>query len=445
MIPDSATLQKLLVEAVRDHNVLPLTGRCNLSCCFCSHGQNPPGTQAYDFPAVEEWRLLELAAYLDPAKKIVIGESATRLREGEPLTHPQFTAILKQLRKNFPETPLQLTTNGSLLTKPVIELLASLAPLELIVSLNSAGVRGRRLLMNDPQPLQAARALDQLNAAGIPLHGSVVALPHLAGWDDLEQTLLFLNNAGAQTIRLLLPGFTRLSNPALLPPPDFLARCRCLAGELRAVLNAPLLLEPAPIDHLEPVIEGALPGSPAAAAGLCAGDLIMSVDQVKPATRVEAFNAARRKRNPTVRFLRGGSRLEALLPKQRGESPGFIVSYDLDPDQVERVRRYLSPGRESLMLTSPAALERWQWARDQFNLAGLCLLAVPSKFFGGSINCAGLLTVIDFLSVLEHEKDAVFNQQVLIPAAAFDRGGRDMQGRHYSILQQTGALITLVE
>ena len=98
-MPTPGTLQQLLVEAVRRHNVLPLTGRCNLSCCFCSHGQNPPGTQAYTFLPLEAERLLDLMPFLDPEQKIIIGESATRLREGEPLTHPDFFAILEQLRR----------------------------------------------------------------------------------------------------------------------------------------------------------------------------------------------------------------------------------------------------------------------------------------------------------------------------------------------------------
>jgi MoaA/NifB/PqqE/SkfB family radical SAM enzyme len=95
-------LQRLLVEAVREHNVLPLTGRCNLSCLFCSHRFNPPGTEAFSFGPLAIELLGELAAYLDPQQKIIIGESATRLREGEPLTHLRFMDLLKELRTRYP-------------------------------------------------------------------------------------------------------------------------------------------------------------------------------------------------------------------------------------------------------------------------------------------------------------------------------------------------------
>ena len=250
-MPTPGTLQQLLVEAVRRHNVLPLTGRCNLSCCFCSHGQNPPGTQAYTFLPLEAERLLDLMPFLDPEQKIIIGESATRLREGEPLTHPDFFAILEQLRRLFPDTLIQVTTNGSLLDDETIRRLAALEPLELVLSLNSSTARGRRLLMNDPRPGAAAAAVGKLVQRGLSLHGSVVALPHLVGWDDLQDTLKFLNEAGAKTIRLLLPGFTRCSRPDLAPPPGTGERCR--PGRPAAEdFSAPLLPEPPQVDDFDP-------------------------------------------------------------------------------------------------------------------------------------------------------------------------------------------------
>ncbi len=443
-IPDPATLQQILVEAVSRHNVLPLTGRCNVSCCFCSHNQNPPGTLAYNFPPLEAERLLELIPFLDPNEKIVIGESATRLREGEPLTHPQFFSVLEHLRRHFPAAVLQITTNGSLLGDDQIRRLASLAPLELVLSLNSASKRGRRLLMGDPQPEHAIAAVEKLVQAGIPLHGSMVAMPHLVGWEDLTFALEFLSGAGARTIRLLLPGYTRCSLPTLTPPPGTLERCWDLAGRLQGELKAPLLVEPPRVDNFDPQIEGVIAGSPAGRAGLKTGDRILTVDGHVPVSRVDAFTRARRLKNPRLTALRNGTNLQIELVKEQGETPGFAVSYDLDPDQVKRVCRNLGPGKETLMLLSSAAYPRWQLAREHFQLEGLRLAAVLSKFFGGNINCAGLLTVSDFASVLQQQHRAL-PARILIPAAAFDSSGRDLQGRHYSILSDLGATVTLVE
>lgn len=424
--------------------MLPLTGRCNLSCCFCSHNQNPPGTKAYSFPPLETGRLLELIPFLDPNQKIVIGESATRLREGEPLTHPDFRTLLDQLRCRFPGALLQVTTNGSLLDDERIRHLASLAPLELVLSLNSASRRGRRLLMRDPWPGAAAQAVEKLIQAGIPLHGSVVAMPHLVGRNDLQDTLVFLNGTGAKTIRLMLPGYTRCTDRSLVPPPGTLERCWDLAGQLRGSFSAPLLVEPPQIDNFEPQIEGVIAGSPAARAGLKAGDRILSIDGITPLSRVDAFTRARRGKSPILTALRNGNELRFELGKEKEEAPGFAVSYDLDPEQVERVRRNLVPGEETLMLLSSAALPRWRLARELFQLEGLHLVSVTSQFFGGNISCAGLLTVSDFAYVLKRER-RLHSGRVLIPAVAFDSGGRDLQGRPYSLLNETGTAVTLVE
>lgn len=442
--PDPPTLQRLLVEAVRRHNVLPLTGRCNLSCRFCSHGQNPPGTQAYTFPPLDKDLLLDLADFLDPDQKIIIGESATRLREGEPLTHPDFFFILGQLRSRFPATLLQVTTNGSLLDGDRIRRLAALAPLELVLSLNSATARGRRLLMNDPDPNSAAAALEKLIRANVPFHGSVVAMPHLAGWEDLTYTLEFLDGAGAKTIRLMLPGFTRYGPPALIPPPGTLERCLDLAEKLRVGFSSPLLAEPPRVDDFRSRIEGVIVGSPAGRAGLKTGDLILAVDGAAALTRVDAYFKAREKENPRLAVLRDNERLQVALLKARREAPGFAVSHDLDPAQVERVRRRPAAGGETLMLLSRAAYPRWQLARERFRLENLKLAAVPALYFGGNINCAGLLTVSDFVAALKKLQPAP-RGRILIPAAAFDSSGRDLQGRHYSLLNQPAAEVVLVE
>lgn len=213
-LKEGSVLQRLLVEAVRDHNVLPLTGRCNLSCCFCSHRYNPPGTKAYSFGPLSVELLRELSAYLDPEKKIIIGESATRLREGEPLTHPRFMDLLKNLRARYPQTLIQATTNGSLLEPQIIEALSALQPLELVISVNSITQKGRSLLMGDPEPGKGKirPQIELLTAKQIGFQGSIVAMPHLVGFEDLRQTALFLDQSGAKSIRLLMPGFTRLTS-----------------------------------------------------------------------------------------------------------------------------------------------------------------------------------------------------------------------------------------
>ena len=76
--------EQLLYHSVGRHNILPLTSRCGVSCLFCSHRYNPPGVRAVFFGDLEMEIIRELLDLLNPKEKIVIGESATRLCEGEP-------------------------------------------------------------------------------------------------------------------------------------------------------------------------------------------------------------------------------------------------------------------------------------------------------------------------------------------------------------------------
>lgn len=437
-------LQRLIVEAIREHNVLPLTGSCNLSCIFCSHRFNPSGTKASSFNHLPLNSIQRLLQYLDPQKKIIIGESATRLREGEPLTHPHFFTIVKKLRQLYPQTIIQITTNGSLLTEEMIAKLAFLQPLEIIVSINSISVAGRKKLMADQDPLTALASLELLERFKIKFHGSVVALPQIVGFDDLENTLIALDQAGSRTIRLLLPGFTRLAPAELIPSTGTTNIIYNTAEKLQQRLSAPLLIEPPVITDLKPVISGVISGSPADQAGLVVGDLIKAVNNKKPFSRVEAFRLLTEKDNPKLDLYRKGRSFSTLILKEKDVSPGITVAYDLDPDQVDRVQKRIDPEGKTLMLLSVPALQRWQIALQTSMIDNLDLLTVPSLWFGGTICCAGLLVVSDYRSALGSFSALASYSSILLPSASFDLSGYDLCGEHYLSLSAGGLPICLV-
>jgi NifB/MoaA-like Fe-S oxidoreductase len=438
-------LQRLLVEAVRDHNVLPLTGRCNLSCRFCSHRYNPPGTGAYSFGPLSAESLSELAAYLDPGKKIIIGESATRLREGEPLTHPRFIDLLKELRVLYPKTMIQVTTNGSLLEPRIVDEFPALQPLELVISVNSINLKGRSMLMGDPDPDKICRMIKLLGKRQIGFHGSIVALPHLVGFADLKQTMLYLDQNSARSIRLLLPGFTRLTDPDLFLREDDIRQCYLLAAELQYELSTPLLPEPPLINDLQPLVAGVIRESTAESAGLKSGDLISAVNGQAPFSRVDAYDLLTERENPAVRIKRDQQILTLTILKAAHESSGVALSYDLDPRQVEQVRNSMDRQGKNLMLLSFPALKRWQIACKLRGLNDLIMLPVQSHWFGGTINCAGLLTVSDFQAALDRVEDLQSYRKILLPAVAFDRSGNDLRGFHYLTLNTRGIPLQLLD
>lgn len=444
-LKESSELQRLLVEAVRDHNVLPLTGCCNLSCCFCSHSYNPPGTKAYSFGPLSVELLNELSAYLNPQQKIIIGESATRLREGEPLTHPRFMDLLKALRVRYPETMIQVTSNGSLLNPQIIEEFSMLQPLELIISVNSMSAKGRRVLMGDLKPAKIRPLLELLAARQLDFHGSIVAMSHLIGFEDLRQTILFLDQYGAKSIRLLIPGFTKVTDPNLIPVENVISKCYQLIAELQHKISTPLLPEPPLITDLNPVIAGVIKGGPADEAGLRAGDLMLDIDGRKPFSRVEAFRLLTECRDPALTIWREGKDSVLNMSKAAQASPGLAVSYDLDPDQVDRVMTNVNPNGKTLVLVSVPALIRWHLALRVRSIENINLLAVPSVWFGGTINCAGLLTVSDYREVLNGLANIHDYHCILVPGISFDQGGFDLTGQHYLALAEGGLPVKLVQ
>ncbi len=145
----------ILWEAAIKENVLPLTSACNLRCVFCSNLQNPRGVRVYHVPHLSLPLALNLIPRLDPRRKIIIGEAATRISEGEPFTHPHVWQALEAVRERYPQTPLQITTNGTFLNREAVQRLAGMGRLEVNLSLNSATPGGRRLLMGDRNPERA--------------------------------------------------------------------------------------------------------------------------------------------------------------------------------------------------------------------------------------------------------------------------------------------------
>jgi len=86
-----------------------ITEHCNLNCKGCNH-----------FSSLAREEYLEPADYeKDIARLSQLTKSffAIKLLGGEPLLHPKVTDFFDITRKYYPKTPVQITTNGILLTK----------------------------------------------------------------------------------------------------------------------------------------------------------------------------------------------------------------------------------------------------------------------------------------------------------------------------------------
>ncbi len=426
-----ADARRQWLYAARECNVLTLTSRCNVHCLFCSHRQNPPGLLTYTLPPLSLEDVKAQVDLLSPHHKIIVGESATRICEGEPFTHERIRDILSWVRDKHPRTPLQITTNGILLQEADGLFLASLQPLELIISLNSGDPAQRRMIMGEAAR-EIPAALELCRLYNIPFHGSIVALPHLTGFDDLHRTLCRLQAAGALSARVFLPGFTRLAPPGLRFEKGLQQELAAfLAGET-AALDMPITLEPPLVHDLTPVVKGVLRDSAAARGGIRKGDILQQVAGQIPFSRADAFKHIKKASNPSLTLEREGKPLQLTLAKGAGEASGLVMDFDLEQRTVDLIQRGAASheAQKVLLLTSEFAYPLLQEAVAPAG-KGMQVRPVPNLFFGGSIGCSGLLTVEDLMRVARQELFKGDVELILVPGTAFDLSGRDLTGASY--------------
>lgn len=441
-------VENLILHGAITGNILPLTSSCNMRCVFCSHRQNPSCVKVYRIAPRSRVEVERTLSFIDQAYPVVIGESVTRVIEGEPFTHPEIQEILQLVRNRFNGTTIKITTNGSLLDERIAESLRLLGRVEINLSLNSATVTGRALLMGDANALNSIKCPLLLKEHGVPFHGSVVAMPHLVGWQDLYKTIKYLSECGAQTIRIFLPGYSKLAPPALRFEPSILNKLHLFIDRLRVKISTPLICEPPVIQDLEPRIVGVIAGTAAGRAGIQTGDLIVAIDKVSPLTRVQAFKEVYRTTSPVLTIKRRDKQIKVWLNKKSCERSGLVMDYDIDPVLIEDINRVVQRRRASkaLILTSEFAGPIINMALQQFyrGTAKIRVLIVRNKFFGGSIKAAGLLTIKDFIIALEgflNDASGWRPDLIMLPALAFDHLGRDLTGRSFMDLAEKYNLV----
>ena len=433
---------ELLLQNAAKNNILPLTSICNVSCVFCSHKQNPPGLGVIGIPPLDFNVVERLLHCINPLAPLVIGESVTKIMEGEPFTHPEFRKILDYIRCRFPDMPIKITTNGNLLDKQWIGFLASLGKVSIHLSINSASVANRFLLMKDSLADQAVRAPALLQEYGIVYHGSMVAMPHLVGWSDMADTILMLSRRGAETLRIFLPGYTRFSPPVLA---NFQGKEKDLllfVKTMRELVPLPMNAEPAMLKDLTAEITGVIKGSPAHLAGIQSRDIIHLVGIQTPLCRVDAFTLIQEAGHVVLGLERLGESKQVILEKEPGQRSGLVMDYDLEPNILLKIRRRIKkqwrqkPSKGKILLLASALGENVLRAGVKALLQefDIQVQAVRNHFFGGSIGCAGLLTVDDILFTLQTQES--YPDLVILPSLSFDPLGLDIAGGSYDKIQE---------
>lgn len=420
-----------IINTVHRTNILPVISACNTSCVFCSHKQNPEGVEVYRLGKLELTDFEEIIEFLSPDRKIIIGESATRIVEGEPLLHKNFIEIVEMVRRKYKKTPIQITTNGILLNEKLVVRLSELKNMELNVSVNCIGDEKRSAILGLKKPDNIKENIARLKGR-INYSASAVFDPNFMDSEDLEEMVAFLDRNGAGSIRLFLPGYTYLTDKNLkLDKLYNVVSDYCL--ELKSKYSIPIIIEPSYIYDLKARIAGVVENSPAFDAGIIEGDIIEKILDAPVSTRFEAFNEAFRLKDPELDIIRGDKKIKVRIKKEKNQSPGFIMLYDIDPDEADRIGRVVQRhgAGKVLFITSQLAYNVLKCLFDKSGFTfSYDIIEANNDFFGGTIKCAGLLTVQDIISSAKkfiNEKGSP--DLIMLPPIMFDYRGRDLLGR----------------
>ena len=445
-------VQVLIAHAAREQNILPLTSRCDSRCIFCSHHNNPKEVQVISIGTRTLDQIRETMDHLRGDRVITIGESASSIIEGEPTMHPQFREVIALLRDRFPSTPVEITTNGHHLTEELVRFLADHQPITINLSLNSATPAGRKALMGDGEEF-ARTAIDGvvlLGRYGVPFAGSMVGMPNITGFDDLEQTVRHLADHGAQSVRIFLPGFSRwLKDKNIFPNGDKIyGQLKAFVSGLSDDIPCPVLLEPSYVSNLTPVISGTYQGSPAWKAGLRKGDILTTINGQAPRCRTEAYTMVHAKKSVKVKYDRGG-KLYTASWENGPHGAGITMEYDFDLGQAEYAKQVIhtAPGFV-LGLCSEFGHKVFEAALACVgtDMARCALISTPNLTFGGTIHAAGLLCCSDYRAAFE-DYTATHGRPgaVILPRVSFNHLGKDLKGIPVSQLQkELGVPVALV-
>jgi uncharacterized Fe-S cluster-containing radical SAM superfamily protein len=257
------TLSKFMYETIAlggiTSNQLPISSLCNAECIFCSNNMNPFPIHRLGFRPLDD--IKKGITLLDPhIAEIRLGDSLPgRISEGEALLHPDLLTILQLIREKVPQATIQMNTNGSLLTKEVIEKLKPFKPIKFTISYHSDDSKNWQKIFNrGPEFYKIAYdSFYHLSMNGFLIEAALVALPRMVGYSDIQNTIKVLK-AWTKRIIIYAPGYSAKTSPELkdILVVDFYELSKFIT-EMRKIykidldlhpdLSKPMFFSPAPI------------------------------------------------------------------------------------------------------------------------------------------------------------------------------------------------------
>jgi len=216
-LKQTSEIPTMLWEAIAKGNekfILPIASVCGADCVFCFNKYNPMDMDlASGFRDLDDiQQAIELLGGDIPIH--LGGESNGVVRqEGEPLLHPKIFEIMGMIRKKHPRTLIHIMTNATQLTEKFILKLLPFSPLSFQISYHSnsqhnwckiLGIRAKKFLI-------AQNSFPLLQKYGVECQTTIVAMPNLVGFDDIEGTISYLRQFTSM-INIYSPHYTDAAN-----------------------------------------------------------------------------------------------------------------------------------------------------------------------------------------------------------------------------------------
>lgn len=214
-VRDYGVFFKEWLAGSRASSQLPISAVCNSRCLFCSNNFNPFPITRGIFRDIEDVKL-QLALMPNQRQSIRMSDSLPgRIAEGEAFLHPEFFSILKLIRRKFPTSQICFTTNGSMLDEAFLRELSKFRPVEITLSMHSTqpGLWGHIFGKDSAYAKVALQALQLIGKYRMDLVGTIVPLPQVCGWADIEHTYATFVSHGAKAMILYRPGYSRCAGP----------------------------------------------------------------------------------------------------------------------------------------------------------------------------------------------------------------------------------------
>jgi hypothetical protein len=459
-------------ETSLEQNLGSLSTACNCKCTFCYEDGNPKGLFE------KQPRFVSLAEARTRQRYLHDGRGLFRESKGffEPLVNPDFIAILELIRQHEPNTVIDVTTNGALLTPETVSELARLSPVYVNISVISTDPQMRRTVMGDPRAASAIEAVELMRQHDIPFMGTVVPWPE-QGLDDVVRTIEYLDAHEARVIRISMPGLTR-HHPKYEPGvvESWLRQIVERILPMRAGLRTPVIISPYAYVSvsLDPLVEGIIRNSPADAAGMRLGDRLETIGGKEVVSRAHAVSLLKRATTQgiaEVEFRRGSERIKSRLveparevdaypykPRRSrpldfpGLSFGLCLPGSFHLQYIKQIHEaiHTRQARHALVVVSPF----YRSLVDEL-VADLPLpegsrieLVVPkNEFFGGNVSIGDLWVLDDIARAVQPYLRGDGKPDLLVlPSSFLSLWGRDLRGVPYKELEaRLGIDIALVK